>query len=125
MTLKIYTLIIVSAAMTAVAQILMKVGMESTPIQQALEGSYTDWNLYRVMLFDPSILFALFLYAVGTILWLFVLAEIDVSLAYPWVGLAVVLTMLMGIWFLGEPLTAARVFGTLLVVAGITLISAF
>ena len=110
--------------MTAVAQILMKVGMETDRIRQALEGSWADWNLYRVMLFDPYILIALLLYALGTVMWLFVLAEIDVSKAYPWVGLAVVLTMLLGIFLLGEPLTLPRVFGTLLVVAGISLISA-
>ena len=79
--------------MSAVAQILLKVGMAGSEVQTALEDSGNRMGLLRMILLDPYILIGFALYGAGTILWLFVLARVDVSVAYPWIGLAVVMTM--------------------------------
>jgi drug/metabolite transporter (DMT)-like permease len=70
------------------------------------------------------IVLGLGMYVAGAGLWLLVLSRADISLAYPFVGLGFVLTMLLGWLFLGEQVGLTRVIGTFLVVAGVYLIAA-
>ena len=70
-----------------------------------------------------QVLGGLALYALGAILWLLVLARSDVSFAYPFVALGFIITMVLGWAILGESLGAARLIGTLLIVAGVSLVS--
>lgn len=72
---------------------------------------------------SPQVVGGLALYALGAIVWLFVLAKVDVSFAYPFVGLGFILTMLLGWWWLNEPVDLTRVVGTLLVASGVFLVS--
>jgi multidrug transporter EmrE-like cation transporter len=63
------------------------------------------------------------LYAMGAVLWLGVLAKIEVSIAYPFVGLGFILTLLFGVFLLGEAFSLIRLIGTILVVLGIVLVT--
>ena len=72
---------------------------------------------------NPFVVGGLALYALGAVVWLAVLAKVDVSAAYPFVGLGFILTMVMGYWFFGEPLSTNRVLGTLLIVSGVVLVA--
>ena len=56
-------------------------------------------------------------------MWLFVLAKLQVSVAYAFVALGFLLTMILGCVFLGEPLTLRKLTGTGLVVLGIWLVT--
>lgn len=51
------------------------------------------------------------------------LARLDVSMAYPFVGLGFILTMLLVFFVLGESLSTMRIVGTLLITAGVVLVS--
>jgi multidrug transporter EmrE-like cation transporter len=62
-------------------------------------------------------------YGIGALLWLFVLARIDVTLAYPFVGLGFILIMFFGFAILGEQLGTARIAGTLLITTGVVLLA--
>ncbi len=64
----------------------------------------------------------LMLYALGAVLWLGVLARIDVSIAYPFVGLGFILAALCGVFLLGEAFSVIRFVGTCLVVLGLVLV---
>ncbi len=72
---------------------------------------------------NPFIWLGLGIYGLGTILWLGVLSKIDVSQAYPFVGLGFLLTMVFGLAFLGEQVSIQRIAGTLLVMAGVYLVA--
>jgi multidrug transporter EmrE-like cation transporter len=65
----------------------------------------------------------LLIYFLSAGVWLFVLARVDVSLAYPFVGLGFILTMLLGWGMRGEILSVHRVAGTALIVAGVVLLA--
>jgi multidrug transporter EmrE-like cation transporter len=56
-------------------------------------------------------------------LWLGVLARVEVSLAYPFVGLGSILTSLLGIFVLGESFSVIELVGICLVVLGIVLVT--
>ena len=53
------------------------------------------------MIFSPMVLTGLTLYGVGTMLWLFALRELDLSLAYPFVAMSFVMVAGSGILVLG------------------------
>ena len=115
------TLILFSVSLSVVAQILLKHGMSNPDIQNAFSSSITTGILSIVT--NLFVLGGLFAYVSSAAVWLGVLVKVDVSKAYPFVGLGFIGTMLFAYWFLNEPLTASKIFGTLLILAGVILIS--
>lgn len=123
MTIQIFSIIFFSVTLSALAQISLKYGMSSPAIQTGLEQSSAIQKLFFIVFTNPYILIGFLMYIGGAMLWLFVLAKLDVSMAYPYIGLGFIITMLFGALLLGETLSLSRVIGTLLVVGGVTLIS--
>ena len=73
----------------------------------------------RAVVSQPFVLLGLAMYGVGAIVWLLVLARVEVSRAYPFVGLGFLLVMALGASMLGESIGTARWVGTVLVAAGV------
>jgi multidrug transporter EmrE-like cation transporter len=48
---------------------------------------------------------------------------VEVSLAYPFVGLGFVITMLLGWWIHGDTLSLMRVGGTVLIAVGVAVLA--
>jgi len=121
MTPILLSLILTSVAMSAVAQLVLKIGMSSEATRMALQSG----GMHAVIgvASNPFIWLGLGIYGLGTILWLGVLSKIDVSQAYPFVGLGFLLTMVFGLAFLGEQVSIQRIAGTLLVMAGVYLVA--
>ena len=122
MTIKIFFMIITCVTLSAVSQMVMKLGMSSPQIQAALaNGSRlgTAWDVAT----NLHVVVGLGMYVLGAGLWLLVLSKVDVSMAYPFVGLGFILTMLLGWFFLQEHIGLARLGGTLLIAVGVILVS--
>jgi len=115
-------LILFSVSLSAGAQLLLKYGMSSAPIQRFLAAGNSG-ELFRAVACNAYVIAGLLLYGFGALVWLLVLSRIDVSLAYPFVGLGIVITMILAPLFLGEILTMPRILGGGLVVAGICILS--
>jgi multidrug transporter EmrE-like cation transporter len=109
-------LILVSVSLSALAQISFKLGVSS-----ASGGSMAAGLANAV--FTPGVMVGLALYGCGTLLWLTALGRVEVSQAYPFVGLGFVLTAILGYMIFGEPLTAQRIAGILVVMGGIWLVA--
>ncbi|MEM8512400.1 multidrug transporter EmrE-like cation transporter [Massilia sp. MP_M2] len=121
MALSTLILIFSSVLISALAQIALKQGMSSSTVAVALEQGST--SAITAIATNPYVISGLSLYAVGAVLWLFVLARVEVSIAYPFVAFGFIVTMALAIVLLGEPLQPLRVVGTLLVMAGAVLIT--
>ena len=91
-------------------------------VARALAGGIRLPALVTV-LFHPWVVVGLGLYAGAALVWLLVLSRVDVSLAYPFVGLGFVVTMVLAWAFLGEAVTPMRMAGTLLIAAGIVVLA--
>lgn len=122
MKANILTIILLSVTLSASAQVVLKSGMSNPSVQRALAVPSLT-NVFSAIASTPQVLGGMILYFAGAAVWVFVLARVDVSFAYPFVGLGVVLTMLGGWLALGEPLTVARALGTILVTTGVALIA--
>lgn len=119
MTLRLFLLILASVSLSALAQLALKMGTT------AAAGARTGGVGSEVggLIQSPMVLVGLGLYGVGALLWLFVLGRAPLSLAYPFVGMGFILTMLAGALYLNESLSAARIGGTLLIAFGCVLVA--
>lgn len=122
MSLKILLLILVSVSFSAIAQLVLKLGMSAPNVQSAIAGD-SRIAMAQAIGLNLKVVGGLAIYALGAVLWLFVLARIDVSMAYPFVGLGFLLTMAFGALFLGEPMSFARIAGTVMVASGVYLVA--
>jgi multidrug transporter EmrE-like cation transporter len=101
--------------LSSAAQIAMKRGM-GTPTGGDLTSTYGH------ALTSQLVWLGLVLYGMSAVLWLWVLSRLPVSLAYPLVSLGFVVTMAVGVIWLGEPVSWARVAACALIVAGVVLL---
>jgi len=108
-------LILSSVAMSACAQLLLKMGVGAARAQGATSA--------LAYLLSPWVVAGLALYGLGAVVWLSVLARLPLSAAYPFVGLGFILTMALGVLALGETLNPMRVAGTLLIALGCVCVS--
>jgi multidrug transporter EmrE-like cation transporter len=115
---RFFMLVLTSVAMSAVAQLLLKLGVGRA--QGA--GDAAPASLLA-MLTSPLVIAGLGLYGLGAILWLYVLARAPLSVAYPFVGAGFILTAMLGAAVLGEQVSIARWIGIALIVAGCTLVA--
>jgi len=118
----VYPLILLSVAISAFAQIALKAGMGSSAVQRALTDGTRISALFDIA-FNPFVLLGLFLYFSSAAVWLLVLARVEVSFAYPFVALGFVLTALLGRFFFHDTFSAAKIVGTLLIMAGVVVLA--
>jgi len=122
-TRPVFALVLFSVGCSALAQISLKHGMAQPAMQQLL-GSRDIWRIPYGIASSPSVLGGLFLYGFSAIVWLFVLARLDVSVAYPFVSLGFLATMALGCLLLGESFSLGKTFGTVMVMLGVYLVAA-
>lgn len=102
--------------LSSAAQLAMKRGM-AAPAGADVGATYLH------ALGSPLVWLGLVLYGASAVLWLWVLSRLDVSLAYPLVSLGFVVTFVLGVWWLGEPFSLARLAGCGLIVAGVAVLA--
>ncbi len=118
----VFALIILSVALSAMAQIALKAGMSSHSVAYAMKLGTPLETAIQIAI-NPWVIGGLGLYFTGAMVWLVVLAKVDVSMAYPFVGLGFILTMIMANLLIGEEITTSRLAGTILIVLGVAVIS--
>jgi len=115
-------LVLASVLMSAIAQLLLKTGMSRPDVVAAINEGRPVSTAVALMT-TIEVIGGLGLYGLGAVMWLFVLAKLDLSAAYPFVGLGFIATMLLSILVLGEDVSTGRIVGTLLIVAGCALVA--
>jgi len=117
----VLALALVSIAMSAVAQVLLKAGMTGAGVRDAIADG-APLGIVRAVLLSPGVMGGLLLYGLGTVLWLAVLTRAELSQAYPFVGLSFVLTAAMGYFLFADAMTAGRIAGIALIFVGVVLV---
>lgn len=115
-------LTLLSVAMTAAAQICLKIGVGNPQLQALLVERSLPAFLMQALI-SPWVIIGLLAYVLSTATWLVVLARADLSVAYPFVSLAFVATTLYGFCVLHEPIGPGRLSGIALVIGGVLLMS--
>ncbi|MDF1802677.1 EamA family transporter [Thalassovita sp.] len=115
MTLAVFAIVFISVSLSALAQTAFKYGVSKVHLAE----SATLITKAMAFLFSPYVLLGLGLYGIGTVLWLFALRQLDLSLAYPFVAMSFVMVAASGMLFLGEPVNTGRLLGLGLIVLGL------
>jgi multidrug transporter EmrE-like cation transporter len=118
--MKIWILAITSVAMSVIAQFLLRAGVLASHAY-VISGQRRSMGDILADMLNMRIVGGLSLYCLSAALWLGVLANWEVSRAYPVVGLGFVLTVLVG-YLLGEHVSLFRVVGVLLIGSGVLLV---
>lgn len=120
MNLQVILLLVTSISLSSLAQVVLKLGAGS-PAAAAVAGGMGARLL--ALLMSPLIMAGLILYGLSAIVWILVLSKVELSFAYPFVGLGFVLTMAVSALFLGEQINAARLAGTVIIAVGAVLVA--
>jgi multidrug transporter EmrE-like cation transporter len=115
-------LILCSVMLSSIAQIVLKMGMSNAVVLNAIQSG-SSFQAIKAIATNIFVIGGLGLYFSSAAVWLLVLAKVDVSYAYPFVGLGFVVTMLLAYFVSGEPLTTIKVAGTLCIALGVAIIS--
>jgi drug/metabolite transporter (DMT)-like permease len=105
-------IVLACVAMIAIGQILFKTAAG----QWRLQG----WTWQTVAgLLSPSLLVALVIYALATVLWVYALRTLPLSVAYPLFALTFVLVPLLAHYAHGEPLVGRTFIGAGVIIVGV------
>ena len=117
LTIATLAMIMASVISSSVAQVTLKLGMSSKRVLHAMESGDT-WLIVSSVFLNLHVVVGLILYFLAAVFWLYVLAKLDVSIAYPFVGIGFILTMILARFVNGDPVTATKLVGTFLVSIG-------
>lgn len=111
-------LILVSVAMGAFAQLMLKIGVNSL---EAIEISVIG---IIKLIFTPLIFMGLLLYFLSTITWLVALTKTELSYAYPFIAAGYGIVAYFGWQFLNESFGILRIIGIAVIMVGVAFVSA-
>jgi drug/metabolite transporter (DMT)-like permease len=115
----VYISLFSSIFLGVVAQVFIKRGLNSL---DALDFSRVVESYVRV-LFSPFVLVGLLLYFLGVFFWLYTLSKVELSFAFPFIGLSYVLVVLFSWVVLGESISYLRWIGVVVICLGVFLVS--
>ncbi len=113
--------ILISVVGGAAGQVLLKKGMSDMgPLTISASQIF---NLIWRMATNPYVVIGLAVYMFGTLFWLVALSRVQLSFAYPFASLSYGLMLLASWQLFREDISLLRVVGTIVIVAGVLLIS--
>ena len=86
-------------------------------------GDFNASGLFALLL-NPYLLTALAVYGTGTIVWIYVLKNVPLTIAYSFMALTFCIVPILSHWFFGEPLSWKYAVGVALIIAGMLMINA-
>ena len=113
-----YFVLLISTMVAALAQFLFKLGVSNIDtagknVVQIVKAGITNIYVWGGVLG----------YAANLSLWLYVLAHLELSKAYPMTSLAYIFTLLLGFFFFHEQITPVKLAGILFVIVGVILLT--
>ncbi|MBI3941606.1 MAG: EamA family transporter [Chloroflexi bacterium] len=110
--------ILASIVLGVSGQLLLKAGMNKVNIKTG-----TLIAQYLQALTSLEIWGGLFCFGVSMLIWLYVLARLDISVAYPFLGLNYILIMIGSRLIFHEPINWWKVVGSACIILGILLVA--
>ena len=115
-------LILLSISIAVAGQILLKIGIDRIGVN-GIGSTKALINLFSGIIKSPMVLTGLFLYFISAAIWLVILSTVDLSFAYPFIGLSYVLVLILSKFILKEEVNPIRWIGAFIITAGVVIIS--
>ena len=119
---KIILLVLLSEAITVTGQVLFKKSVNTVGEYSLRDGGGRIRFLAEIFT-KPYLWLGLLAMIIGLVVWLLAIAQGDLSLVFPLGSLQYILILFLAHKFLGEKIDRMKLIGTLLVMAGIVLMS--
>lgn len=120
MTLHSLSLILASVSLTALAQLALKL---SSARHAADAGGAALLPSLLAQFTNPWTIAGMIAYGLSFVLWILALREVPLTLAYPFMGLTLVLVAALGVVVLGESFSLTKLAGMLLVCSGLVVLA--
>jgi drug/metabolite transporter (DMT)-like permease len=109
-----YALLLLSMTLAITGQFFFKSGLSESSLTPQFQ------SIVRTV-FTPKVFMGFALYGISSIVWLFVLQKLPLSVAYPALALTYVIVVFASVLILHEPLTVNKVVGSFIIVMGVIL----
>jgi multidrug transporter EmrE-like cation transporter len=119
MRVPLVLLVLVSVLLTSGSQILLKYGMTRPAVKLALADQASPLVSFQAIATSPAVLMGMTCFGLSAVLWLFVLAKIPLSTAYPFIAIGIIITVVAGRFLFAEPVSLFKLFGIALVIVGV------
>jgi multidrug transporter EmrE-like cation transporter len=119
MRIALVLFVLLSVLLSASSQILLKLGMIRPSMQLALESNGGPLQIAHAIITSPLVLSGMGFFGLSAVVWLFVLAKIPLSTAYPFVALGIAITVIAGRVIFGEAISLTKFVGVALVILGV------
>ncbi len=116
------TFILISISIAVAGQLVLKIGMDRIGALD-LRGIASVVHLLTEVVKSPLVLLGLFLYVISAGLWLVVLSAVDLSFAYPFIGLTYVMVLVLSRLILKEDVNPIRWAGAAIITIGVIVLS--
>lgn len=120
-TLFSFGMLVVSVVFAVAGQFTLKTAMNEVGRIGATEIAAAGDTIARTLK-EPRLWLGLILFGISSSFWLVVLSRVDLSVAYPFVGLSYIIVVLISRLFLHEQVTALRWLGVVVVAVGIGIV---
>jgi drug/metabolite transporter (DMT)-like permease len=110
------TLLVLFAVSLACGQVLFKAAAQSVKGPMGV-----DLRTALQLATNSYLLLGLVIYGAATVLWIYLLRDLELSRAYPVVALAFVLVPLLGTFVFGEQLSVRLIAGIAVVILGLAI----
>jgi multidrug transporter EmrE-like cation transporter len=110
-----YILLILSIITLSAGQLLLKKGVNEVSLQPNFQSILRS-------LFNPYIFLGYVTYGISSILGLFLLKKMPISIAFPAMSLTYVIILMVSVLYFKEEFTIYKLFGIVLIVSGVSLL---
>ena len=117
MILKLIPISLLQCMLLTGGQVLMKYGL-----QKAGDFSFS-WGSFGRLFINWQFICCGIFFAVGSVLWMYIIKNFPFSMAYPMVSLSYVMGMFAAMIFFHEQISIERWLGVLLILSGCVLIA--
>jgi len=114
-------MLVISVVFAVAGQFTLKSAMNEVGRIGATELAAAGDTIIRTVK-EPRLWLGLTLFGISALFWLVVLSRVDLSVAYPFVGLSYIIVVLFSRLFLNEQVTALRWLGVVVVAVGIAIV---
>ena len=120
--IKSILLILISITIAVGGQVLLKIGLNKIG-EISINSAGALGNFFVSIIKSPLIVSGLFCYVISAAIWLVVLSAVDLSFAYPFIGLTYVLILIVSKFVLKEDVNPIRWAGAAIITIGVIVIS--
>ena len=121
MTPSVFATIMIGVLLNAAAQLLLKAGVRATGRIELSGGSL--WHAAQTLALEPHIVGGVSCYVLSVVVWIVALSRVEVSIAYPMLSIGYIVTAVAAWIWLGESLSATRIAGIVVIIAGVYLVA--